>query len=123
VPPLEQPRLPLLPAGVSTTTLKLPGAGIVEDVMLTVSSELLVTVVASVTPLKTATEEETKWLPVAVMTKLGGSCEKTMVAGDIELRLGLGRALPQRGFSVLHPGSSEIARNHELRKTIRQEEA
>jgi len=60
VPPLEQPRLPLLPAGVCTTTLKLPGAAIIEDVMLTVSSELLTTVVARLAPLKTTTEEETK---------------------------------------------------------------
>jgi hypothetical protein len=37
VPPLEQPRLPVLPAGARTATLKLPGAGIMEDVMLTVS--------------------------------------------------------------------------------------
>ncbi len=44
-----------------------------EDVMLTLSSELLMTVVASTAPLKTTTEEETRWLPVAVMTKLGGS--------------------------------------------------
>jgi hypothetical protein len=28
VPPLEQPRLPVLPAGVCTVMLKLPGAGI-----------------------------------------------------------------------------------------------
>ena len=31
VPPLEQPRLPVLPAGVCTATLKLPGAGIMEE--------------------------------------------------------------------------------------------
>ena len=37
VPPLEQPRSPLLPAGVCTATLKLPEAGIIEEVMLTVS--------------------------------------------------------------------------------------
>jgi hypothetical protein len=111
-----------LPAGVFTTTLKLPAAGIIEDVISAVSSELLTTVVARVAPLKTITEEETKWPPVAVSTKLGGSCEKAMVAGEIELRLGLGRALPQRGFKVLHPGRSESATSHELRRTIRQEE-
>src|SRR5208282_6607205 len=63
VPPLEQPRSPVLPPGVCTTTLKLPGAGIMEDVMVTVSSEVLITVVARGAPLKTTTEEETKWLP------------------------------------------------------------
>ena len=122
VPPLEQPRSPLLPEGVLTTTLKLPAAGIIDDVMSAVSWELLTTVVARVAPLKTTTEAETKWLPVAVRTKLGGSCEKAMVPGEIELRLGLGRALPQRGFSVLHPGSSERTTKHELSRAIRQEE-
>jgi hypothetical protein len=115
VPPLEQPRSPVLPAGVCTTTLKLPAPGIMEDVMLAVSWELLITLVARVAPLKTITEEETKLLPVAVMTKLGGSCEKTMVAGEIELRLGMGRALPQSGFSALHPSRSKTMTSHELR--------
>ena len=86
--------------------------------MLTVSSELLVTVVGRVVPLKSATEEETKWLPAAVMTKLGGSCENTILSGEIELRVGLGRALPQSGFRALHPGRSESATSNELRKTI-----
>ncbi|HWI68976.1 MAG TPA: hypothetical protein VNS88_11455, partial [Nitrospiraceae bacterium] len=122
VPPLEQPRSPLLPAGVFTTTLKLPAAGIIDDVMSAVTWELLTTVVARVAPLKTITEEETKWLPVAVSTKLGGSCENAMVAGEIELRLGLGRALPQRGFSVLHPGKSKSTTIIELTRTIRQED-
>ena len=94
-----------------------------EDVMLTLSSELLMTVVARAAPLNSITEEETKWLPVAVMTKLGGSCEKTIVAGEIDVRLGTGRALLQRGFSALHPGRSrsKSTTNQELRKTIRQE--
>jgi hypothetical protein len=122
VPPLEQPSSPVLPAGVCTTTLKLPAAGIIEDVTLTVSSELLITVVARVAPLKTTTEDATKWLPVAVMTKLGGSFEKTNVDGEIELRLGVGRALPHKGFSALQPGRSNSTTNHELRRTIRHEE-
>jgi len=45
-----------------------------------------------------------------------------MVAGEIELRIGTGRALPQRGFSVLQPGRSKSTTIHELRTTIRQEE-
>jgi hypothetical protein len=122
VPPLEQPKLPVLPAGVLTTTLKLPGAGIIEDVMVTVSWELLSTAVARAAPLKTTTEEETKWLPVTVMTKLGGSCENIMVVGEIELRIGTGRALPQRGFRALHPARSESPISHGLRRTIRKEE-
>jgi hypothetical protein len=111
-----------VPAGVCTTTVKLPAAGIVDDVMLTVSSELLTTVVARVAPLKSTTEEETKWLPVAVMTKLGGSFEKAMVAGEIELRLGLGRALPHKGFSELHPQRSDSTTRDEIKRTIRHEE-
>jgi hypothetical protein len=91
-----------------------------EAVMVTVSSAVLTTVVASGAPSKTTSEEETKWLPLAVMTKLGGNSEKTMVVGEIELRIGTGRALPQRGFSALHPGKSKSATRHELRGTIRQ---
>jgi hypothetical protein len=72
--------------------------------------------------LKTTTEEETKRLPVAVMMKLGGSCEKTMVCGEIELRIGTGRALPHKGFSVLHPGRNKSTTSHEQIRTIRQEE-
>jgi len=122
VPPLEQPRSPELPAGVCTSTLKLPALGIMEDVIFAVSSVLLTTVVATVAPLKTITEEETKLLPVAVRTKLGGSCEKTSVVGEIELRLGAGRALPQSGFSELHPAKSTIVTSNELRRKIRQED-
>ena len=90
-----------------------------EDVMSTVSWELLITVVARVVPLKITTEEETKWLPLAVMTKLGGNCANTIVAGEIESRIGTGRALPQRGFSVLHPVRSRSS--HELRRATRKE--
>ena len=118
LPPLEQPRLPVLPAGVCTAILKLPGAGIIEELMATVSCELLFTAVARVAPLRTTTEEETNWLPVTVSTKLGGNCEKTMVVGEIELRIGTGRALPQRGFRALHPGSSKSTISRELRRPI-----
>ena len=119
VPPLEQPRLPVLPAGVCTVMLKLPGAGIMEEPMVTVSCELLFTAVARVAPSRTTTEEETNWPPVAVSTKLGGNCEKTMVVGEIELSIGTGRALPQRGFSALHPGRSKSMTSSELRRPIR----
>jgi len=119
VPPLEQPRLPVLPAGVCTATLKLPGAGIMEEPMATVICELFFTAVARVAPLRSTMEEETNWLPVAVSTKLGGNCEKTMVVGEIELRIGAGRALPQRGFSALHPGRSKSMTSSEMRRPIR----
>ena len=87
-----------------------------------VSWELLVTAVAMVAPLKTIKEEETNWLPFAVSAKLGGNCEKLVVAGEIESRTGAGRALPQRGFSALHPGSSKTTNRSKLRRPIRQEE-
>lgn len=60
MPPLEQPRLPELPEGVWASTLKVPVAGIMEDVTVAVSCELLTTVVARVAPLKTITVEATK---------------------------------------------------------------
>ena len=93
-----------------------------EDVMVAVSWVWLVTTVARAAPLKTTTEEETKSLPVAVMTKLGGSSEKTIVVGEIELRIGTGRELPQRGFIELHPGRSKSTTRHELRRMIRGED-
>jgi len=120
VPPLEQPTSLVFPAGVLTATVNFPRPRIMEDVMVAVSWEWLVTMVARVEPLKTMTEEETKWLPVAMMAKLAGSCEKAIVVGEIELRIGAGRALPQRGFSELHPGKSKSTTSHELTRTIRQ---
>jgi hypothetical protein len=102
--------------------LRVPGAEIVEEVMVTVSWELLLTEVVRMAPLKTTTEEDTNWLPVAVRTKLDGNCEKTMVVGEIELRTGTGRALPQSGFSALQPGRSRSATSNELRRPIRREE-
>jgi len=81
VPPLEQPRLPVLPADVCTVTLKLPGAGIMDEPMVAVSCELLFTAVARVAPSRTITEAETNWPPVAVSTKLGGN------SGSLQLRV------------------------------------
>jgi hypothetical protein len=86
-----------------------------EELIVTVVWELLFTEVARVAPLKTTSDEATNWLPVAVSTKLAGNCEKTMVAGEIELSNGAGRELPQRGFSALHPGKSESTNNSKLR--------
>jgi len=90
--------------------------------MSAVSWELLTTVVATVAPLNIKTEEATKWPPVAVRVKLGGSVEKVIVAGEIDARLGDGRALPHSGFSALHPGKSRSMTRHEPRRTIRQED-
>ena len=83
--------------------------------------KLLSTEVASGAPLKTTSDEATKWVPVAVRTKLGGSCEKTMLAGEIELRNGAGRELPHRGFRALHPGKIESTNTNKLRLPNLQE--
>ena len=74
--------------------------------MVAVIWVLLATVVGSVVPLNTITDEETKWLPVRFSEKLDGNCENVMVAGDTESRTGTGRALPHRGFRELQPGRS-----------------
>ena len=94
-----------------------------DDAIVTVSWELLSTTVARATPLKTTTEEETKSPPVAERAKLGGNCEKAIVAGEIELRVGAGRALPQSGFRALHPGRSRSATKSEMSQPIRDEDA
>jgi hypothetical protein len=89
--------------------------------MLAVTCVLPTTVVARVVPLKITTEEDTKWLPVTVMTKLDGNCAKAMVAGEIESRTGTGRALPQSGFRALHPSRSKSATSVELTSKVRNE--
>jgi hypothetical protein len=77
--------------------------------MVTVSTELLFTDVVRVEPLKTTTDDETNLLPFAVSVKLAGNWEKVRVEGEIELRTGTGRELPQRGFNALQPGRSNRA--------------
>jgi hypothetical protein len=88
-----------------------------EELMVTVAWETLSTEVARAAPLNSTRDEATNWVPVAVSTKLGGSCEKTMVAGEIELSDGAGRELPQRGFSALHPGKNKSANTKKVRRT------
>lgn len=96
-----------------------------DEVMVVVSCVLLTTVVARVAPLKITTEEETKWLPVAVRIKRDGNCAKSMLAGEIESSTGAGRALPQRGFSDLHPSGvkakSKRTTSGELTSAVRNE--
>ena len=106
MPPLEHPTSPVLPAGVFTAMVKLPGPEIMEDVIVTVNSVLFTTTVGIVVPLKTTTEAATKWLPVALSRKVGGIFENTTELGEIEERIGAGRALPHSGFNELHPGRS-----------------
>jgi hypothetical protein len=92
------------------------------EVIVTVSWELLLTAVIKVAPWKTTTEEETNWLPVRVREKLGGNWANTIVFGEIEVRIGTGRALPQRGFKALHPGRNNSRASRELRRPIRWDE-
>jgi len=49
-----------------------------------------------------------------------GRVAKAIVAGEIDARLGDGRALPQSGFSALHPGRSKSMISHEPTRTNRQ---
>ena len=66
VPPLEQARLPVVPPGVLTVTLAVPGPDIWAVVIVACNSSLLTNVVASAFPLMTTTEAETNWLPFTV---------------------------------------------------------
>src|SRR5882762_252909 len=93
-----------------------------EEVIVTVSWELLFTAGVRVAPLNTTSEEETKLLPVRVRTKLGGTCEKTWVAGEIERRTGAGRALAHSGFSASQPARSKRRTSSELRRPVPREE-
>ena len=106
MPPLLQPKSAEFPLGVSTLTFTDSGSEMTPVVSVTFSCVLLTTVVASVAPLNTITDEETKWLPVRFREKLDGNCENAMVIGDTESRTGAGRALPQSGFRELQLGSS-----------------
>ena len=83
-----------------------------EDGTLAVSWEALFTVVDTVVPLKTATDEETNWLPVSTKERLDGSWENTTFAGETEVSTGAGRALPQNGFKAPHP-------NRNVRRTTK----
>ena len=122
VPPLTQPRSPVLPAGVRISMLKPPGAVIAEDGMATVSWVLLTTAAVKIVPLKITSEEATKWVPVAVMTREDGSCENSTVVGEIEVRTGAGRALLHNGFSALQPSRTRGTISTELRRPIRKDE-
>jgi len=75
--------------------------------------------VARVVPLNTTTDEDTKLPPFAVSVKLGGNCENVRVGGEIELRTGTGRALPQSGFTALQAGRNKRASTNPLRRMAR----
>ena len=106
VPPLVQPRLLEFPPGVLTATAAVPTSVISELVSVTCSCLLLTIVVGRVAPLKTTTEAETKLLPFKDKTTPLSTSASVTEVGEMELRLGEGRALPHRGLSELQPGSA-----------------
>jgi hypothetical protein len=59
VPPLEHPKSPEPPLGVSIVTLAVPGAAITVVVIVACNCVLLTTKVLSFVPLMTTTEDET----------------------------------------------------------------
>ncbi len=71
--------------------------------MLAVSWELLISVVVRAAPLKSTTEDDTKWLPAAVRTKLGCNCAKSSVAGEIEVRDGTWAGAPAERIQSVAP--------------------
>lgn len=109
VPPLEQPRLPELPLGVLTVTLAVPGAEIVSVVIVTCNCSLLTTVVLSVLPSMTTTEDETNWLPFTVRRKPCCTSANVIVVAERDPITGTGRALPHKGLSALQPGKNSKA--------------
>jgi len=63
VPPLVQPKSPVLPLGVLTATSAVPEAEITAEVTVACNCVLLVTTVLSLVPLMTTTEDETNSAP------------------------------------------------------------
>ena len=114
VPPLVHPRSPELPLGVLTATLALPGPEIRVVVSVTCICVLLTTVVATVFPLMTTTDAETKWEPLTDRTK-PSSLENASVSGERDEISGDGLALPHNGLSELQPGRTSKRHNIALR--------
>jgi len=109
VPPLLQPTLPELPAGVLTVTFAVPGPEIKSVGSVTCTDSLLRTVVASVVSLMITTEDATNSLPVTVRTKPPCAWASVMVVDDRELMAGTGRELPHNGLSALQAVRTSMA--------------
>src|SRR5215472_14216658 len=114
VPPLVHPRSPELPLGVLTAMLAVPGPAIRVVVSVTCSCVLLTTVVATVFPLMTTTDAETKWEPLTDRIK-SSTLENAIVSGERDEICGDGRALPHNGLSELQPGRTSKTHNSVLR--------
>src|SRR5215470_13637453 len=115
VPPLVHPRSPELPLGVLTSTLAVPGPSIRVVVSVTCSCVLLTTVVATVFPLMTTTDAETKWEPLTDRTK-PSTAENAIVSGERDEISGDGRALPHNGLTALQPVRTSKRQNIALRQ-------
>src|SRR5271166_2613163 len=72
------------------------------------------TVVLSVVPLMTTTEDETNWLPFTVRRKPCCTSANVIVVAERDPITGAGRALPQRRFSALQPGKNNKASSSAL---------
>jgi hypothetical protein len=114
LPPLVHPRSPELPLGVLTTTLAVPGPEIRVVVSVTCSCVLLTTVVASVSPLITTTDAETKWDPLTDRTK-PSTVENAIVSVERDEISGDGRALRHNGLIALQPVRTSKRHNIALR--------
>lgn len=64
------------------------------------------TVVASVVPLMTTTEDETNWLPFTVRRKPSCTSANVIVVAERDPITGAGRVFPQKGLSALQPGKN-----------------
>jgi hypothetical protein len=114
LPPLVHPRSPELPLGVLTATLAVPGPEIRVVVSVTCSCVLLTTVVATVSPLITTTDAETKWEPLTDRTK-PSTVENAIVSVERDEISGDGRALPHNGLIALQPVRTSKRHNIALR--------
>jgi hypothetical protein len=92
-----------------TVTLAVPGPEITSVVIVTCNRCLLRTVVLSVLPLITTTEDETKSEPFTVRRAPCWTWANVNVLGESEAMTGAGRALPHRGLRALQPGKNNKA--------------
>ena len=105
VPPLVQPRSPVVPLGVWMVTPSVPGAVMIAVVSVTCNWVLLMICVLRGVPLIRTTEDDPRSLPVTVRGNPCCTCAKVTLVTEREVMDGTGRALPQRGFRALQPCS------------------
>jgi hypothetical protein len=109
VPPLLQPTSPVIPLGVLTVTLAVPGAEITAVVIVACNCVLLVTRVVRLVPLTTTTEDETNLAPYTWRTKPCCTSASVIVLAERDPMIGAGRALPHNGLTALQPWKTSEA--------------